>query len=366
MRKQGIDLLRIISMLMIIGLHFFNYGGAIDYFHDLNVNFIITWSGEAFCYLGVNCFVLISGYFGVGKKVNINRICKLIVEMWFYSGFFLILGILFKGIVNVNMVMIIKALTPVVSGDYWFVTSYIVLMALSPILNIFVDHITRRQFGCSLLVMIVMFSLVPSFIPWCDINLSNNGGASPLWFIVLYLTGGYVKMNQIHINYKKGILGIICLLTIVISSKVVIYSITDRLIGKSLGSGIFYHHYSFPIYVSSLILFVIFLNLNTNNVVARLINFSTPAVLGVYLIHDNIFFKQLIWLYVKRAQNFQSHFWVFYVLICIFSIFIVCLLIEKARIFVFNSLNINRISDEMERLFHRCIEKLVRGSINTL
>ena len=58
-KKVNFEILRIISMLMIISLHFFLHC-SIPYLKTLNSNFVYTWSVEAISYVSVNIFILLT------------------------------------------------------------------------------------------------------------------------------------------------------------------------------------------------------------------------------------------------------------------------------------------------------------------
>ena len=62
----GVELLRILAMMMIVGLHYMNFGGIL--WSDAICNRRLAWLLEAFCIVAVNCYVLISGYFLVSSK----------------------------------------------------------------------------------------------------------------------------------------------------------------------------------------------------------------------------------------------------------------------------------------------------------
>ena len=64
----GIELLRIIAMMMVVGLHYLNFGGIL--WSEAVMNRRIAWGIEAFLFVAVNCYVLISGYFLV-KRLKI-------------------------------------------------------------------------------------------------------------------------------------------------------------------------------------------------------------------------------------------------------------------------------------------------------
>ena len=73
LRNSNIELLRIVSMLMVVVLHFNNNGantGIVNMPEVLTER--LTWGFlvESLCLVAVNCFVLISGYFSIKLKVR--------------------------------------------------------------------------------------------------------------------------------------------------------------------------------------------------------------------------------------------------------------------------------------------------------
>lgn len=62
-RKEGIELLRIFSMLGIIGGHFLLFTNMTSSVVQFSGNYYLTWFLYAINFVGTNCFILISGYF---------------------------------------------------------------------------------------------------------------------------------------------------------------------------------------------------------------------------------------------------------------------------------------------------------------
>ena len=89
-RKSGIELLRIICMLMIIVLHVYTYGGLNQLSNAQGGRFEVMsdfmWS---FFRTPVNVFMIITGYFMskdvLDFKKSYRRIPKVYVTMLFYS-----------------------------------------------------------------------------------------------------------------------------------------------------------------------------------------------------------------------------------------------------------------------------------------
>lgn len=82
-RDYALDLLRILSMIMIVTLHSGSHGGYMDS-PDTIIN---IWQRliNALCLCSVNIFVLISGYFLVFERFRLSKLLKLCTEVWFYS-----------------------------------------------------------------------------------------------------------------------------------------------------------------------------------------------------------------------------------------------------------------------------------------
>ena len=84
-RNYGIDLLRIVSMLMVVILHVLGQGGVLKTSAPLSVGYEIAWFLEIMCYCAVNCYALISGYVGVGSKFKYSNIVNIWLQVIWYS-----------------------------------------------------------------------------------------------------------------------------------------------------------------------------------------------------------------------------------------------------------------------------------------
>lgn len=102
------------------------------------------WAIETLCYVGVNCFVLITGFFMINAKLKLSRIVKLIVQVEFYS----ILCTAVRYFVfrqPVEIEDMICTVFPLSRGVYWFVSSYIILLMLIPLVNRLIHSMTKKE-----------------------------------------------------------------------------------------------------------------------------------------------------------------------------------------------------------------------------
>ncbi|MCR5648942.1 MAG: acyltransferase, partial [Oscillospiraceae bacterium] len=61
-RNHGVDLLRIVSMLMVVVLHILGQGGLLDAVSAPSLRHTLCWLLLAAAYCAVDCYAMISGY----------------------------------------------------------------------------------------------------------------------------------------------------------------------------------------------------------------------------------------------------------------------------------------------------------------
>ena len=84
-RNYGIDLLRVIAMIMVVCLHVLLYGMDINAIPSGTVNYYIAWALEAVCYAAVNIYGLISGFCLCERKTSVRKLIELWLQIFFYS-----------------------------------------------------------------------------------------------------------------------------------------------------------------------------------------------------------------------------------------------------------------------------------------
>ena len=196
-RQSNMELLRLVAMMMILVMHM-DYGAFGLPTAESVENAPMTTFGRIFvehlCLVAVNVYVLISGWFGIRPKMK--NFVRLMLQVAMYSiiitGAFLLLGKTTFKIGYVTDMLII-------GKQYWFVVSYLLLYLVSPILNTFVEHSSKREFQWMLLVFLG-FQFVYSWIFGLE---EFAGGYSALSFIGLYLFARYVKIYENETNNEK-------------------------------------------------------------------------------------------------------------------------------------------------------------------
>ena len=192
-RNSNIELLRILAMFLIVMHHFAVHSDFV--FPDPN------WSNERLFVqfmsfggkVGVDIFVMISGYFLVKQTFRLQKLCRLLGQCWFYLIVVVVVALV-TGFAPVKSSMIGKALLPL-WNIHWFAYYYVVLYLLFPFINRAITAFSESALR-KLLLMLTLFWCV---MPWL---LKSDMGYSLLgWFVYLYLLGAYFRLYPERISF---------------------------------------------------------------------------------------------------------------------------------------------------------------------
>lgn len=320
-RQSNFELLRIISIIMIIGLHYLNteMGGALKYVTKNSLNYTLTHSLESMCIVGVNCFILISAYFMIKKdSINTNKILKLLISLVFYSVIFYVISIII-GKQQFSIKETLCSIVPFFAGRRWFVSTYIILFLLSPYINKVLNNISKKSFEILLLIQFVLFSFWPTFLTNPPIKDSGYGIVN---FIFLYCIGSYIRLyyDKKIKNYKY----------LLIYFAMAAFSTVISFI--SLGRAWEYDS-CFNI-VGAVALFLLFRNMP--NITSNFINSISKHTFGVFIIHSDFMLKEFFYRDIMKCQNFyDSKLFILHFFVCVILSFIICTIIDvfKEKIF---------------------------------
>lgn len=189
-RNSTIECLRIISMWLVVGLHYLNYsiGGGLA--TTLLVNKVWTHLFESAGVIAVNVFVLISGYFLTGQKqCKPRKAINLYLILVFYNLVFFAVGCL-AGAYEFSWKELMYAILPFFDGRKWFLETYILLLLFVPFLNKLTENLTAAEHRALIILQLVVFSVWPSFLPSAPIS---DRGYGIINFLTLYFIAAYIR-----------------------------------------------------------------------------------------------------------------------------------------------------------------------------
>lgn len=325
-RNIGLDVLRNMSMMMIVTLHYLSKGGVLwNTAQEYTLQWYMVWFLEAICYTSVNIYVLISAFFlstSAKKKVQWKKVFEMLATMCFYS--WIIGGALWlSGICSFNIKDILCVVFPFITKSYWFINVYIVMYMLYPYINRGLLTLEKKDYQILISICVIFFSISQSVLPFVDWTLDETHGYGIIWFVTLYIIGSYIRKYPPKVNLLWSILiFLLCGLMCVACRRILLILLS----GKNLDlADIWYAYNSFPVFIGSIFLFCGFKNLRiNNNFLLKCMKWCTPGTLGVYLFHEQYKLRQIIWIDLLHVDKYYNSFFQFihlvFVVVVLFGI----------------------------------------------
>lgn len=345
--NTGINLFKLFSMFMIALLHVLGMGGIIGAAAGTSSYYpVYLMQNAAFC--AVNCYALVSGYLMLGKEIKPSRITELWFEVFFYSvSISAIMMIVYRDLFSARN--IVYAVTPIISNQYWYMTSYFMMYLFVPMMNKFADAANKKVFTATIVVILV---LTTGSLMIKQDGFRLNDGYSPIWLMIMYLVGAYMKKFNVGAKMKKWL----ALLLYVISSlcSFILCVFSKKLLKIMLGNDISYLSYTSPFVVlSAIFLFIFFSKLKFGKKTEKFINYITPAALGVYLIHTHpLVFNKLMKDIAMPLVNHGTAAMIFGSVAMALAVFIICIVIDLLRIQLFRLIRINALCKKLDGVFN--------------
>lgn len=345
-RNYGIDFLRIVSMFMVVVLHILGRGGVLQATNVLSLNYGVGWFLEIASYCAVNCYAIISGYVGYGRKIKYSNLIDLVFCVAFYIITITVSVYFFAS--NTSLKEVVESFLHIRNSGYWYVKAYFCAFFFFPHINFIVEKYEKKRLHILAGGMFVLFSVIPTLLS-ADV-FSVKSGYSAFWLIILYFFGAVIKKYDIEsTGVKKKYLFLYMLMVLLtFLSKIGIALISQKLFGRVMLSGFLISYTSPTIVLSGIFLFKFFSKIRLNKTTSKIISIMSPLTFGVYLIHTQYF----IWNYLKdRFTGFASMnplcLFVF-VIITAIVIYLVCSFIDYIRKVMFKIFRIKRISEQIE------------------
>lgn len=293
-RDSNFELLRIISMFMIVILHIGTHGIS----NYIEVSSFISGFSQEIYYLirflaivAVNLYVMISGYYLSKSKFKLSKLVRVFFEVAFFSSIIYLINVA-MGYSEFQILTLLDSFLAVFSNEYWFVTVYFTLYAFSPFLNKLISQLSKKEYLSLLFIFFLVCCVWQFIIPIETIGVHHGNGL--MYFVFLYLLGGYIQKFDFIIKKSKAknyvcsyfILAIFCTAIYIYGS----FYNQDNFIFTHISR---LDQYNSPIVlVMTYSLFQFFNNIKLKS---KIINYVSQFTFGIYLIHDHSLNREIIW-----------------------------------------------------------------------
>ena len=274
---------------------------------------------------GINCFLMITGYFMCTSKITLRKFLKLMLWIYFYR---IVIYVIFlcTGYEQASIICIVQILMPVWDFETNFTSCFIGFWLTIPFWNILIQNMTKRQHEILLILMLGMFTVLAT-VPKFRVSINYV-----TWFGIIYLIASYIRLYPRNI-YKRTslwgwmtlLIGLICIASVLICNhfkpEKCFYFVSDsnKILSVAFATVSFLWFNHLPIKYS------------------KLINLIGASTFGVLLIHANSDAMRT-WLWKDLLDNVGHYSLplgnvVIFSFVSVLSVFFICNVIDVIRIY---------------------------------
>ena len=355
-RDSNIELYRIFLMIFIIAHHYVVNSGVMNniYSDIFSSKSIYLAMFGAWGKVGINCFLLITGYFMCKSNISLKKFLKLLLEVEFYK-IIVYLIFLITRYSNFEILDFVRTILPVSSIADNFVGCYLVFYLFIPFINILIKNLSKKSHLLLILLLFFTYSVLGN-IPKINVVINYLS-----LFFMIYLIGAYIRLYGIKLleSKKKCILINVMIVTLCISS-----IILGMFVYKKYNINMIYFFITDSNKVLAVLLsislFYLFKNIKMKN--SKFINRIATSVFGVLLIHANSdTMRNFLWkdfLNVVNVYNNSIYYVILHSIISVLVIFIVCVIIDQIRIRFIETPFFFFLSDKIDKWEKLIMKKL--------
>ena len=341
-RQSNIELLRIVAMFLIVVHHYAIHGVR----QSFNIEMGNMWlEGDIFhkiitslCMpggtIGVGAFFLLTGYFMYGKEYKVQRLLKLLLQVYFYSLLMCIIYISLKHFhiydfpeLKLSTFDLIKnTIFPITSkSSGWFTQTYFVLFLFIPMINATLEKVDPKH--SMYLLLFVWFSW------YAGTTLLQSNYSDLQRGAFFYMLGVQLKRTDFKMNKSFAIVLFVSMWTIFACIDFYIVNNTKGFFELLMRQ--IQHLFCIPISVVAL--YCLFTNIDVKY--SLFINTVAATTFGIYLVHDCVLGKPLVWNCIFHTLDiqYQSEWFPCYLIVTCITIFCVISAIDYLRIRLFEN-----------------------------
>lgn len=335
-RIIGVDLAKIVAMLLVVAVHVNGFG--LPYVGNnppgLVYLFLRSFLGAIFCAC-INIFAISSGFVGIASSFKMSRIIRLWIQVVF-TGLAVLVCLDFFTDIDVQINEYLKACIPIAKEEYWYMTAYFMLCFVMPVFNAGIKYLAQNELRNLVLILLGVICL-ESFV--CSVGaLGVEGGYSFEWLLVLYMVGAYIRLYNPLNKPKLALLGSACVSAMIAGWMPLVMQRFTFSTGVHIPRLFEFSGYTSPFTVIiAVCIFALCLKVRIDSERSRrIVGLLSSTTLGVYLIHvQPMFFQEVFGRCVAKFTVYGGGGYLFTLIFLTCGIYVACTLLDFLRILLF-------------------------------
>lgn len=341
LRDSSLELFRIVLMLMIIAHHYVvNSGLCQEILKEGAGN--ISWRGLSFLMfgawgkVGINCFVLITGYFMCTGRATIQKFLKLYFQILFYN---VVIGSVFMvvGLKTFKYATLFYWLLPFKNLTSSFTAGFLAFFLFIPFVNALINALDRKKHFLLLAALLSVFSIFPTFT-FGRISIANN---YVCWFAIVYIVGAYVRKYPLKVFDHRGYMA--CLAGTAFVAGCLSVAVTANLLPRMAGIRLSWCYWlcdseKLTALAAAVAFFLFFRSMRLPYL--KFVNIVALATFGVLLIHTRTETMRH-WLWCDVCKNVEEYgAGIGRAILVVICVYVVCVLLELLRQQIFEKVGV--------------------------
>ena len=301
---------------------------------------------------GINCFMMITGYFMCTSSISLRKFVKLLAQIYLYN--LLLYTIFFlSGDETLNASRLIKVILPFWGFNDGFTSCFIIFYLTIPFWNILVHNMNKKQHALLLILLLGCYTILGS-IPTFKVTFNYI-----TWFGIIFLIASYIRLYSSPLLERCRLWGWFTLLVFVMSLTSV------AVLHLKLHAGFYFMSdcNKFFAVAFAVCSFLCFKNMSIGY--SKIINAFGAGTFGVLLIHANSdtmrtwLWKDLVDV-IGYYQMLTTGELILYSVVVVLAVFAICNMIDQLRIITlekwFFKWYDNKFSFKTDKFINRIIQ----------
>ena len=328
-RLSNIELYRIIVMMLIVAHHYVVNSGLYEVMAEepLSSHSIYLYLFGMWGKTGINCFVLISGYFMCKSRITCRKYLKLLLEVLFYNIICWSM-FTFTGYEHFSIKSLVMAMMPIVGMSDGFTSCFLIFYLFIPFLNILLGQLDKKKHTYLLALCLIAYTILGS-VPKFHVTFNYV-----TWFCILYFIASYIRLYGFFPKLRCSHWGLITLAMMLLSigSVFLMLYVHVKYGVKLLPYNFVQDSNKIFAVLVSISSFMYFKDLHIKQ--SKFINTISASTFGVLCIHANSDTMRQ-WLWKDMLDNvgyYANANLVTISCISVLSVFLVCIILDYIRI----------------------------------